>query len=332
MLNRRTFNIGLGGSIAAASLVSGPLGGSALAQQSGLAKTWQEFSAIVTEARRLGLAAPRIDGIERRPEDALPAISDLVDMLQRSAGTDVTSTPEIEAVLDRAAELLRATVAGEAAPSEGRGLSAAPRIGRQATAVATRPKYEDLKADYEELFRTATIRSQYRSTVVWYANKLKDPTNQARYKKVSEAVCAPWFFIGITHAMEAGFNFLGHLHNGDSLKAKTVNVPKGRPPAWNPPNDWESSAIDAIQFDKLANIEDWSLPAMLYNWERYNGFRSRTIQKINTPYLWSFSNHYTKGKYVADNVWDPNAVSRQCGAAVMLKVLIDEGLVTVPNV
>ena len=38
---------------------------------------------------------------------------------------------------------------------------------------------------------------------------------------------------------------------------------------------------------------------ILYRWEAYNGFGSRR-QGINTPYLWAFSNHYTKGKYVAD--------------------------------
>jgi lysozyme family protein len=69
---------------------------------------------------------------------------------------------------------------------------------------------------------------------------------------------------------------------------------------------------------------------MLYRWEAYNGFRSRTLHNINTPYLWSFSNHYSKGKFVADNVWDGNAVSKQCGAAVMLKVAVDGGIAHLP--
>jgi len=59
--------------------------------------------------------------------------------------------------------------------------------------------------------------------------------------------------------------------------------------------------------------------------------RSRLIYKINTPYLWSFSNHYSKGKFVADNKWSWSAVSAQCGAAVMLKVLVDDGIVKVPE-
>ena len=36
------------------------------------------------------------------------------------------------------------------------------------------------------------------------------------------------------------------------------------------------------------------------------------------------------GKFVADNVWDANAVSKQCGAAVMLKALLERGGAVLP--
>ena len=48
------------------------------------------------------------------------------------------------------------------------------------------------------------------------------------------------------------------------------------------------------------------------------GYRSRDVA---TPYLWSYSQHYTKGRFVADHVFNPNAVSKQAGAAVLLKAL-----------
>ena len=35
-------------------------------------------------------------------------------------------------------------------------------------------------------------------------------------------------------------------------------------------------------------------------------------------------------KFVADNKWDPNAVSKQCGAAVMLKALVEGGFISQP--
>jgi lysozyme family protein len=43
--------------------------------------------------------------------------------------------------------------------------------------------------------------------------------------------------------------------------------------------------------------------------------------------LWSFSNHYTKGKYVSDGKFDPEAVSQQVGSALVLKRLVDRGAV-----
>ena len=38
-----------------------------------------------------------------------------------------------------------------------------------------------------------------------------------------------------------------------------------------------------------------------------------------SPYLWSGSNHYAKGKYVADGKWSSVAVSGQTGAIPVLK-------------
>jgi hypothetical protein len=69
----------------------------------------------------------------------------------------------------------------------------------------------------------------------------------------------------------------------------------------------------------FANQTDWSLPAVLYRLEAFNGYGYRNVKPpINSPYLWSFSNQYTKGKFVADHVYDANAVSDQCGSAVIL--------------
>jgi lysozyme family protein len=59
---------------------------------------------------------------------------------------------------------------------------------------------------------------------------------------------------------------------------------------------------------------------MLYHWESYNGFGYRN-RDIPSPYLWSFSDLYDTGLYVADGVFDPAVRSKQCGAAVLLKAL-----------
>ena len=49
------------------------------------------------------------------------------------------------------------------------------------------------------------------------------------------------------------------------------------------------------------------------------GYRKRSVA---TPYLWSFTNHYDKGKFVADGKYDAEAISKQVGAAILLKELM----------
>jgi len=309
------------------ALILGVSGG--LAQQSGVAAAlnpYRELAAIAAEAERLGLSAPRLSaGVTGGTEfdKLMPAIVDFLDNIQASAKTSTASAADVEALLDRASALLQALNRGERSPPD-----RDPTSGAGAATVP-RPAFADLRQSYVDLFNSCAIPEQHTTDVNWCVGKLSDSDNREQYNRVAEEVCAPWYFVGIVHAMEASFDFRTHLHNGDPLKATTAQVPSGRPPVWNPPNDWVSSAVDAMTFDHFADQQDWSLARTLYNWEGYNGWRSRAMG-INTPYLWSFSNHYSKGKFVADNVWDANAVSKQCGAAVMLKALVEQGLVVVP--
>ena len=75
-------------------------------------------------------------------------------------------------------------------------------------------------------------------------------------------------------------------------------------------------------------MTDWSLASALFHWHRFNGINNEYKRRgIPTPYLWSGSQHYRKGKYVADHKFDPEAVSKQVGAAVLLKALVDLGAV-----
>jgi len=98
-------------------------------------------------------------------------------------------------------------------------------------------------------------------------------------------------------------------------------VPAGRPAAGSPPFTWRQSAMDALTMKGFHDVSDWSMPHMLYFLEKYNGFGYR-MRRVPSPYLWSFSNLYEKGKFVQDGRFDPEAVSKQCGAALMLKAVI----------
>ena len=172
---------------------------------------------------------------------------------------------------------------------------------------------------YQALYDTMTIRPERAQLASAIALKIKSVL--PKYQTAAGATGVPVVFIAITHSMECSSNFNKHLHNGDPLTARTTHVPAGRPVKGEPPFTWTDSAIDALQLLKLDEIKDWSIPNMLLTFERYNGMGYQK-RGINTPYLWSWSNHYLVGKYGADGKFDPQLVSQQCGAAVLLKLLL----------
>jgi lysozyme family protein len=179
-----------------------------------------------------------------------------------------------------------------------------------------------LAKEYSLLYESCLVRPSRRAAVDQVARRLA--ANRRRYAKVAKALKMPWYVVAVIHSMEAGGDFTRHLHNGDRLSARTTHVPAGRPKTGRPPFTWEASAIDALTYQGFGRWKDWSIPGALYKLEGYNGWGYRDHHpNIKSPYLWSFSNHYTKGKYVADGRFSPTAVSQQCGAAVLLKRLQD---------
>ncbi|MFA5951407.1 MAG: hypothetical protein WC807_14100 [Hyphomicrobium sp.] len=290
-------------------------------------RIWRNLADLAEEAQRLGLSVPRMSATASAAGatylETLPAIVDLMDSIESSAAdARGVSSAEVDALLERASELLRSARSEERVPRD---------IPEAGAAPVTAPAFEKIADDYRKLFATCKINEASRNDVAWYISKVTDPSRRKAYEQVTEETCVPWYFVAIIHGMECSFDNKAHLHNGDSLKGRTVQVPAGRPDPWNPPSDWVSSAVDAMKVDKFHEKADWDLAKMLYRWEAYNGWRSRVLHSINTPYLWSFSNHYAKGKFVADGVWDGNAVSKQCGAAVMLKALVEAGTVSPPG-
>jgi lysozyme family protein len=192
------------------------------------------------------------------------------------------------------------------------------------------PLTRELRQQYQHLFDTCTIDPQHLASADSLVNKI---TNQkSRYESAGSPIGVPWYFIGAVHNMESSLRFDRHLHNGDPLTGRTIHVPPGRPVNGDPPFTWEESATDALQFEHLDQVTDWSLPGLLYQLEKYNGFGYRRLKSpILSPYLWSFSNHYTTGKFVADGTFDPDVVSGQCGAAVILRRMVDQGIVSLTS-
>src|SRR5262245_44635684 len=201
------------------------------------------------------------------------------------------------------------------------------------------PKLSEVSSEYWKLFLECRVNSDKLGEVQRIATS--SSLNRARYQAATTGLgTMPWWFVALIHSLEGGLSFTTHLHNGDPLTARTTHVPAGRPvanPAANPkqapsatnPYTWEESAQDAIRQMGLNTRTDWTIVGSLYKLEAYNGWGYRMYHAtVRSPYLWSFTNQYTKGKYAADGKWDANLVSAQAGAAAILRVMVDTGVVT----
>ncbi len=258
---------------------------------------------------RAGALLAQLNASERRVPEALIPIPD-------EEGLPPLDFPGTQDPADPPAEAPPIEGAGGNAPA------ASPIIPR-ATALRRSTRFEELAEEYRALFDSAALRDERRETAEWHVTMLR--RSRDRYARVEDRTGVPWYFVGATHGLEASFNFRAHLHNGDfPLTTRTRQVPAGRPSTWLPPSDWESSAIDALRHMGFAGQSDWSLPRTLYRLEAYNGFGYRR-RSTPTPYLWSYSQHYDRGKFIADGRWSATARSQQCGAAIMLKMLANAG-------
>jgi lysozyme family protein len=189
----------------------------------------------------------------------------------------------------------------------------------------------ELEQEYLDLWANCTINSQHVGLVKQCADNIQ--LNQLIYRDVSDKTGVPWYVIAVIHSLESDFDFTTHLHNGDPLTRRTVNVPAGRPLRWNPPSDWSDSAIDALEFDGAFGVQSWNLPNVFFFLEKFNGWGYRndagrnTVPSSRSPYIYSGTDHYKKGKYFEDHKFDPQLVSDQIGCMAQLKELENRGLI-----
>lgn len=191
-------------------------------------------------------------------------------------------------------------------------------------------KYRD---EYVRFISTLQVKPQWKPSIERLAKSLYQ--HKDRYLEVEETTGVPWKVIAVIHQLECGARFDLHLHNGDPLTRRTRRVPRGYPkaaPASGSVYTWEESAHDAlVNRMKMNEVSDWSDAGIAFQLEKYNGFGYRS-KGVPSPYLWSGSNHYSRGKYVADGRWDSSHVSQQAGAMLLYVQLRDlEATAPVPQ-
>lgn len=176
--------------------------------------------------------------------------------------------------------------------------------------------YSQIVADHAANLKTLTVTSKH--SALRFHFRITALKNQARYEAVAKQTGIPWPLIAALHHRESASRFDTYLHNGDPLGVPTTHVPKGKLF-----HDWESAAIDALRmFNTLAKkvgITETTaeLPPLLAFAEAFNGFGYRDHGRVS-PYCYSGTSLYVKGKYVADGVYNPDAQDQQLGVAEML--------------
>lgn len=175
-------------------------------------------------------------------------------------------------------------------------------------------------AYYNELFRTVT----YKENVVALAGTPLLRARQ-RYEAVQVETGVPWYVIALIHAMEASGSFLRQILNGQPINQKTTIKPKG----FGPWRDWHESAVFALTHYHFGDHVTWTVADVLYRLEWWNGWGYRG-RGLNSDYLWGGSNHDDPGKYIEDGHYEETAETKQVGAGVLLRWLVNHGCVDEP--
>jgi lysozyme family protein len=152
------------------------------------------------------------------------------------------------------------------------------------------------------------------------ARKLCEPNAKARYVTVQTKTGVPWYIIAVIHEREASQNWNTQLGQGDPLDKRSIHVPAGRGPF----RTWEEGAYDALVNcgPYAARNKDWSPGGALTLLETFNGL-GYSMRGVPSPYIWSGTDQYKMGKYVADGRYDPNVIDPQLGCAGLLKAMME---------
>jgi lysozyme family protein len=187
------------------------------------------------------------------------------------------------------------------------------------------PPLDTVQQELAGLYASCVINPEHATEVGGIVSRILG--YKSFYGQVEEATGVPWYVVAAIHSLEADLDFSTHLFNGDPLSSRTVEYPPGQPKTGEPPFSWIESASAAMAYDNLAGQTDWALGVMLDRIERYNGLGYR-YRNVPSPYLWSFTNHYTSGRFVADHDYNPDSVSKEAGAAALIKYMQQSGAIT----
>lgn len=170
------------------------------------------------------------------------------------------------------------------------------------------------------------------------AARLCAPDAKARYQGVTDRLIeqgfqpVPWWFTAIVSEREYGGppRWDRQIGQGDPLHQVSTHDPKGRGPFLDHPDDvtpghdaWTRCCLDAMINcgPYAAKWTDWTPGGVLTLWEEYNGL-GYAARGVPSAYVWSGTDQYTSGKYVADHVYRASAIDVQEGCAPILAMMM----------
>jgi lysozyme family protein len=148
--------------------------------------------------------------------------------------------------------------------------------------------------------------------------RLCAPDAKARYQGVTDRLIeakfqpVPWWFVAVVSEREYGGppRWDRQLGQGDHLDRVSTHDPKDRGPFLAHPGDvtpghdaWTRCCLDALIEcgPYAAKWTDWTAGGVLTLWEEYNGL-GYAARGVPSAYVWSGTDQYESGKYVADHV------------------------------
>jgi len=176
-----------------------------------------------------------------------------------------------------------------------------------------------LRATYSKEIAEAELRPSWTGAYERAAEYILK--NKDKYIPIERATTVPWQLVAALHWREASGSFAGVLHNGEKIIGtgrKTRLVPAGRGPF----KTWTEAAIDAIKIKRSVYPPAWDMEGCAWFAETFNGMGYRNKGRVS-PYLWSGTTLYTRGKYVSDGVYSSTAVDQQLGVMPLYQILLE---------
>jgi lysozyme family protein len=138
---------------------------------------------------------------------------------------------------------------------------------------------------------------------------------KARYQDIERATAVPWFIVAVIHEREASQDFSKSIAQGDPWDKVSTHEPRGRGPFAS----FEDAAYDALVncAPYAAHWSDWSAGGGLTLLELYNGLVYANHGEPS-PYVWSGTDQYLKGKVLVDHGPIEPVVDKQLGCAGLI--------------